>query len=67
MASCGRLIRDEDKKWIYGFTKLLGTCFAFITKCWSALCGLQEAGYRQIQMKCDSKTPIYCLYSKTKN
>ena len=70
IASYGGLIRDEESRWIYGFTKPLGNRSAFTIECWSALCGLQEVwkmGYRRIPMECDSKTLIQCLSTENKN
>ena len=39
-AGCGGLVQDENGRWLFGFTKSLGYCSAFIIECWGSLCGL---------------------------
>ena len=63
-AGCSELVRDVDGRWIGGFAKPLGCCYAFLVECWGALCGLNEVwkmGLGRILLESDSKALIQCL------
>ena len=63
-AGCGGLLRDETRRWIWGFSRPLGSYTAFTTECWGILCGLQEAwrrGFKKVQVECDSKALVHSI------
>ncbi|KAL4370604.1 hypothetical protein AHAS_Ahas06G0082400 [Arachis hypogaea] len=57
-AGCGSLLRDENGKWIAGFTHTIGNCSAFIAELWGVVQGLNLArrlGMKKIMVECDSE------------
>jgi len=59
------LIRGTIKEWIYGFSKFIGVCRAYMTKLWGILEGLNLAklcGFKYIELHVDPMGP-YTVYS----
>ena len=57
MAGGGGLLRDQDGRWISGFSFKLGTCSVLVAELWAILHGLRlawEKGVRKLTVETDS-------------
>ena len=43
VAGCGGVLRDDNGKWICGFSKWLGVCSAYVAELWGVMEGLKMA------------------------
>jgi len=61
MAGCGGVLRDDNGKWICGFSKWLGVCSAYVAELWGVLEGLKmarERGFHKVELDVDSKVVV---------
>ncbi|KAK2390756.1 heat shock 70 kDa protein [Trifolium repens] len=61
---CGGLVRDYTGRWIYGFTKNLGTASAYMAELWGLHEGLllaRSCGVQQLEIQLDSKVVVCSL------
>ncbi|KAL4299003.1 hypothetical protein AHAS_Ahas17G0057400 [Arachis hypogaea] len=65
-AGCGGLLRNENSKWIGGFSFNIGSCTAFKVELWGIDQGLKLAwtmGLKKVRVECDSKAVIESINS----
>ncbi|RYR24105.1 hypothetical protein Ahy_B02g057597 isoform A [Arachis hypogaea] len=65
-AGCGGILRNEDGKWVGGFSYYIGDCTAYRAELWGIDQGLKIAwtlGLKNIIVECDSKAVIATLNS----
>ncbi|KAK2454367.1 heat shock 70 kDa protein [Trifolium repens] len=61
---CGGLVRDYTGRWIFGFTKKLGTASAYMAELWGLHEGLllaRSCGVQQLEIQLDSKVVVCSL------
>ncbi|KAL4317675.1 hypothetical protein AHAS_Ahas15G0408800 [Arachis hypogaea] len=66
-AGCGGLVRNEDERWVAGFTCRIGSCTASTAELWSVMEGLKLAwamGMKRIIVECDSTAVVKLLNSE---
>ncbi|KAE8716330.1 hypothetical protein F3Y22_tig00110123pilonHSYRG00063 [Hibiscus syriacus] len=54
--TCGRVIRDHNRKWIVGFYKYIGICSILEAKLWAVYTGMMTAwdqGVQQLEVETD--------------
>ncbi|KAE8735058.1 hypothetical protein F3Y22_tig00000477pilonHSYRG00219 [Hibiscus syriacus] len=59
--TCGGVIRDYGRRWIFGYAKRIGLCSSLKAELWGIYEGLQAAwklGVRQIQFETDSSEAV---------
>ncbi|XP_057744794.1 uncharacterized protein LOC130962625 [Arachis stenosperma] len=63
-AGCGGLVRNENGRWVAGFTCRIGNCTAFTAELWGVMEGLKLAwtmGMKRIIVECDSTAVVKLL------
>ncbi|KAL4272206.1 hypothetical protein GQ457_13G013010 [Hibiscus cannabinus] len=67
-AGVGRVIRDAQGRWVFGFYRFLGRCDSLVAEMWAIHDGLLQAwdlGYTRIELESDCLEAVLIIHSES--